>query len=111
MLNPIIRPVVLCGGSGTRLWPLSREAFPKQFAPIIGQHSTFQETLLRVRDPSVFGKPLVVTNKAHRFMVERQIAEIGIAADILLEPTARDSGPAILAAAVHLHRESRMPSR
>ncbi len=103
---PVIRPVVLCGGSGTRLWPLSREAFPKQFAPIIGQRSTFQETLLRVTDPAVFGRPLVVTNKTHRFMVERQLAEIGIAADILLEPMARDSGPAILAASVYLHRES-----
>lgn len=106
MSHPVIRPVILCGGSGTRLWPLSREAFPKQFAPIIGQRSTFQETLLRVKDPAVFGRPLVVTNQAHRFMVERQLAEIGIAADILLEPMARDSGPAILASAVHLHRES-----
>jgi mannose-1-phosphate guanylyltransferase / mannose-6-phosphate isomerase len=106
MSSPIIRPVVLCGGSGTRLWPLSREAFPKQFAPIIGQRSTFQETLLRVRDANVFGRPLIVTNKAHRFMVERQLAEIGIEADILLEPMARDSGPAVLAAAIHLERQS-----
>jgi len=103
---PVIRPVILCGGSGTRLWPLSREAFPKQFAPIIGRHSTFQETLLRVKDPAIFGRPLIVTNQAHRFMVERQLAEIGIAADVLLEPMARDSGPAILAASVYLHRES-----
>ncbi|MCU0820767.1 MAG: mannose-1-phosphate guanylyltransferase/mannose-6-phosphate isomerase [Beijerinckiaceae bacterium] len=103
---PVIRPVILCGGSGTRLWPLSREAFPKQFAPIIGKRSTFQDTLLRVQDPAVFGKPLIITNKAHRFMVERQLAEIGIAADILLEPMARDSGPAILAASVYLRRES-----
>ncbi|MCA3632504.1 MAG: mannose-1-phosphate guanylyltransferase/mannose-6-phosphate isomerase [Methylobacterium sp.] len=106
MSQPIIRPVILCGGSGTRLWPLSREAFPKQFAPIIGRHSTFQETLLRVKDPAVFGKPLVITNRSHRFMVERQLAEIGIAADILLEPMARDSGPAVLAAALYLHRQT-----
>ncbi len=103
---PVIRPVILCGGSGTRLWPLSREAFPKQFAPIIGKHSTFQETLQRVKDPAIFGRPLIVTNQAHRFMVERQLAEIGIAADVLLEPMARDSGPAILAASIYLHRES-----
>ncbi len=103
---PVIRPVILCGGSGTRLWPLSREAFPKQFAPIIGQRSTFQETLLRVKDAAIFGRPLIVTNQVHRFMVERQLAEIGIAADILLEPMARDSGPAILAASIYLHRES-----
>ncbi|MCZ8270259.1 MAG: mannose-1-phosphate guanylyltransferase/mannose-6-phosphate isomerase [Beijerinckiaceae bacterium] len=106
MSQPIIRPVILCGGSGTRLWPLSREAFPKQFAPIIGKRSTFQETLLRVKDPAVFGKPLVITNRSHRFMVERQLAEIGIAADILLEPMARDSGPAVLAAALYLHRQT-----
>lgn len=104
--HAIVRPVILCGGSGTRLWPASREAFPKQFAPIIGEHSTFQETLLRVVDPSIFGRPLVVTNKAHRFMVERQIREIGIEADILLEPVARDSGPAIIAASLLIARDS-----
>jgi mannose-1-phosphate guanylyltransferase/mannose-6-phosphate isomerase len=102
MVNPIIRPVILCGGSGKRLWPISREAYPKQFAPILGKYSTFQDTLLRMKEPGVFGKPLVVTNHAHRFMVERQLGEIGIEADILLEPIARDSGPAVLAAATYL---------
>ena len=97
---PLIRPVIMCGGSGTRLWPASRETFPKQFAPIIGEKSTFQETLLRVKDPALFGKPVVITNKAHRFMVERQMHEIGIDCDILLEPVARDSGPAIIASSV-----------
>lgn len=93
----LVRPVIMCGGSGTRLWPASREAFPKQFAPLIGSRSTFQETLTRVNDPKLFGKPLVITNKIHRFMVERQMADIGVSADILLEPMARDSGPAIIA--------------
>jgi mannose-1-phosphate guanylyltransferase / mannose-6-phosphate isomerase len=95
-----VRPVILCGGSGTRLWPASREAFPKQFAPLIGERSTFQETLLRVQDPALFGKPVVITNKVHRFMVERQMQEIGVACDLLLEPVARDSGPAIVAASL-----------
>lgn len=104
--TPTIRPVIMCGGSGTRLWPASREAFPKQFAPLIGQRSTFQETVLRVQDRAHFGRPLIVTNKAHRFMVERQLSEIGIEADILLEPVARDSGPAIIAAALHLARHT-----
>ena len=106
--NPrgIIRPVVMCGGSGTRLWPASREAFPKQFAPLLGERSTFQETLIRVSDPVLFGKPLIVTNKIHRFMVERQLAEIGLQADILLEPVARDSGPAILAASLFMAEHS-----
>jgi mannose-1-phosphate guanylyltransferase/mannose-6-phosphate isomerase len=93
-----IIPVILCGGSGTRLWPASRESFPKQFAPLIGDRSTFQETLLRVAEGPQFGRPLIVTNRAHRFMAERQMAEIGVSGDMLLEPVARDSGPAILAA-------------
>lgn len=96
----LVRPVIMCGGSGTRLWPASRETFPKQFAPIIGERSTFQETLLRVQDPAIFGKPVVITNKAHRFLVERQMNEIGIPCDILLEPIARDSGPAIIASSL-----------
>ncbi|MGL5446778.1 MAG: mannose-1-phosphate guanylyltransferase/mannose-6-phosphate isomerase, partial [Rhabdaerophilum sp.] len=102
----MIRPVIMCGGSGTRLWPASREVFPKQFAPLIGQRSTFQETILRMQDAAHFGRPLIVTNKVHRFMVERQLAEIGIEADILLEPVARDSGPAIIAAALYLAQHS-----
>ena len=95
-----VRPVIMCGGSGTRLWPASREAFPKQFAPLLGARSTFQDTLARVSDPALFDRPLIVTNKIHRFMVERQVAEIGLDADILLEPVARDSGPAILASSL-----------
>lgn len=102
----LIRPVIMCGGSGTRLWPASREAFPKQFAPLIGELSTFQDTLTRVDDPALFGKPLVITNRIHRFMVERQIAEIGLEADILLEPVARDSGPAILASSLYIAEHS-----
>jgi mannose-1-phosphate guanylyltransferase/mannose-6-phosphate isomerase len=101
-----IRPVIMCGGSGTRLWPASREAFPKQFAPLLGARSTFQDTLTRVSDPTLFGKPLIVTNKIHRFLVERQLSEIGLAADILLEPVARDSGPAILAACLYMKAHS-----
>lgn len=95
-----VRPVILCGGSGTRLWPASRETFPKQFAHIIGARSTFQETILRVKEASLFGRPLVVTNHAHRNLVEQQLAEIGAEADVLLEPMARDSGPAIIAASL-----------
>ena len=98
----VVRPVILCGGSGTRLWPASRSSFPKQFAPLIGERSTFQETLLRVQDSAVFGRPLIVTNRAHRFIAEEQLRELGIAADLLLEPVARDSGPAIIAASLFL---------
>jgi mannose-1-phosphate guanylyltransferase / mannose-6-phosphate isomerase len=101
-----VRPVIMCGGSGTRLWPASREAFPKQFAAIIGDRSTFQETLLRVQDPTIFGRPVIIANQAHRFMVERQLSEIGVEADILLEPVARDSGPAIIASSLFVAQQT-----
>ena len=104
--SKLVRPIIMCGGSGTRLWPASREAFPKQFAPIIGARSTFQETLLRVSDPAMFDRPLVITNKAHRFMAERQMREIGIDGDLLLEPVAQDSGPAIVASSLFVAQAS-----
>jgi mannose-1-phosphate guanylyltransferase/mannose-6-phosphate isomerase len=94
-----IVPLVMCGGAGTRLWPSSREGRPKQFLPLLGSRSTFQETMLRVSDPAVFGRPIVITNTQYRFIVQEQLAEIGIEADILLEPMRRDSGPAIAAGA------------
>jgi len=87
----------MCGGAGTRLWPASREGRPKQFLPLFGAHSTFQDTLHRVSDPHLFGRPIVVTNAQYRFLVAEQLAEIGVEADILLEPVRRDSGPAIAA--------------
>lgn len=97
MANPI-RPVILSGGAGTRLWPASRESLPKQFLKLLGERSTLQETLLRVSDAKTFGKPVIVANHAYRFLVREQLQEIGIEADILLEPARRDSGPAIAAA-------------
>src|SRR4029078_9682800 len=92
-----IIPLIMCGGAGTRLWPASREVRPKQFLPLFGSRSTFQDTLLRVSDASLFGRPIVITNAAYRFMVLEQLAEVGIEADVLLEPMRRDSGPAIAA--------------
>jgi mannose-1-phosphate guanylyltransferase/mannose-6-phosphate isomerase len=94
-----IIPLIMCGGAGTRLWPASREVHPKQFLSLFGARSTFQETLLRVADAALFGRPIVITNEAYRFMVLEQLAEIGHEADILLEPMRRDSGPAIAAGA------------
>jgi mannose-1-phosphate guanylyltransferase/mannose-1-phosphate guanylyltransferase/mannose-6-phosphate isomerase len=94
-----IIPLVMCGGAGTRLWPASREVRPKQFLPLFGPRSTFQDTLKRVSDPALFDRPIVITNAAYRFMVLEQLAEIGLEADILLEPVRRDSGPAIAAGA------------
>ena len=89
----------MCGGAGTRLWPASREVHPKQFLPLFGARSTFQDTILRVSDATLFERPIVITNTAYRFMVLEQLAEIGLEADVLLEPMRRDSGPAIAAGA------------
>ena len=94
-----IVPLIMCGGAGTRLWPASREVRPKQFLPLFGTRSTFQDTILRVSEPALFDRPIIITNAAYRFMVLEQLAEIGIEADILLEPMRRDSGPAIAAGA------------
>ena len=98
MFNRII-PLIMCGGAGTRLWPLSREGRPKQFISLFGKHSTFQDTILRVSDQRVFDRPIIVTGVAYRFMVLEQMAELGLPADILLEPARRDLGPAIAAGA------------
>jgi mannose-1-phosphate guanylyltransferase / mannose-6-phosphate isomerase len=94
-----IIPLIMCGGAGTRLWPASREVRPKQFLSLFGARSTFQDTLLRVSDKDLFERPIVITNAAYRFMLLEQLAEIGLEADILLEPARRDSGPAIAAGA------------
>jgi mannose-1-phosphate guanylyltransferase/mannose-6-phosphate isomerase len=99
-MNARIIPLIMCGGTGTRLWPASREVRPKQFLPLFGPRSTFQDTLLRVSDAALFERPIVITNAAYRFMVLEQLAEIGLEADVLLEPMRRDSGPAIAAGSV-----------
>jgi mannose-1-phosphate guanylyltransferase/mannose-6-phosphate isomerase len=104
-----IVPLVMCGGAGTRLWPSSREGRPKQFLPLLGSRSTFQDTMLRVADASVFARPIVITNTEYRFIVKEQLDEIGIEADILLEPIRRDSGPAIAAGAVFGERRGGNP--
>ena len=90
----------MCGGAGTRLWPASREGRPKQFLPLFGPRSTFQDTLSRVSDPTLFGRPIVVTNTQYRFLVAEQLAEIGAEADVILEPARRNSAPAIAAGAI-----------
>ena len=97
-----VNPIILCGGSGTRLWPVSRDSFPKQFVPLLGELSTFQATLKRVADGSLFGKPVVVTNEKFRFLAEEQAAAAGIAVDIIMEPMPRDSAAAIAASAHYL---------
>ncbi|MGJ8583651.1 MAG: mannose-1-phosphate guanylyltransferase/mannose-6-phosphate isomerase [Marinosulfonomonas sp.] len=97
-----IHPVILCGGSGTRLWPSSRKAFPKQFSPLMGKDSLFQHTLRRLSDP-MFTKPIVLTNEEFRFLAQDQAEELGLDdAQVVLEPVGRDTAPAILTAALML---------
>jgi mannose-1-phosphate guanylyltransferase/mannose-6-phosphate isomerase len=97
----------MCGGAGTRLWPASRENRPKQFLPLLGRYSTFQETIRRVSNRELFGRPIVVTNGQYRFLVAEQLAEVEADANILLEPVRRDSGPAIVAGATFAFADDR----
>ena len=97
-MNKIV-PVLLAGGAGTRLWPVSRDALPKQFLPLIGERSTYQETLLRVADRELFAAPVVVTGAEFRFFAKRQADDLRIDATVVIEPMRRDSGPALAAAA------------
>ena len=98
----MITPVLLCGGSGTRLWPLSRKSYPKQFSALMGATSLFQASAARLAGPD-YAAPVVVTADAFRFIVTEQMAEAGIATGaVLIEPAGRDTAPAVLAAALHL---------
>ncbi|MGE0211756.1 MAG: mannose-1-phosphate guanylyltransferase/mannose-6-phosphate isomerase [Parvibaculaceae bacterium] len=101
-----IIPVILCGGSGTRLWPASRTAYPKQFLPLFEGISSFQSTLARIDDPTLFSPPIIVAGERHRFLALHELGSLGLEAEILLEPEPRDSGPAILAAALHVAARS-----
>jgi mannose-1-phosphate guanylyltransferase / mannose-6-phosphate isomerase len=96
MPSPII-PILLAGGTGTRLWPVSRDALPKQFLPLVGKRSSYQETLLRVQDP-MFAAPIVITGPDFHFFARRQAEEVGVEVTVLIEPMRRDSGPAVAAA-------------
>lgn len=93
-----IYPVIMCGGSGTRLWPASRPAHPKQFLPLVGVRSMFQATVLRVAGLPGAAEVVVVAGLAHRALIEAQLSEIGTTAAVLLEPEARDSAAAMAAA-------------
>src|SRR5271155_641467 len=93
-------PVILSGGAGTRLWPLSRELYPKQLLPLVGPNTMLQDTLQRL-DGLDIAAPIVVCNEAHRFLVAEQLRTIGIEKPraIILEPAGRNTAPAIALAA------------
>lgn len=98
-----IIPVIMAGGKGTRLWPLSRSSAPKQFIQLVEETSLFQQTLKRVADSAIFEAPIVITNQDFRFNVAEQAREAGVKLSaILLEPTARNTAAAIAAAASYL---------
>ena len=100
MAQTRITPLILAGGSGTRWWPVSRDAMPKQFMTLVGQKSTFQQALQRLGDTTLFAAPIVMTVGEFRFFVQHQAAEVGCTVTVVLEPQRRDSGPAIAAGAL-----------
>ena len=103
---PII-PVILSGGAGVRLWPLSRAAKPKQFLNIIGEHSLFQQTLLRCIGDGFDPKPIVVSGESQRFLIAEDLRSIGVQAEIVLEPLRRDSCAAVAAGCLMALRRSK----
>jgi mannose-1-phosphate guanylyltransferase / mannose-6-phosphate isomerase len=105
MAEPRIHPVILSGGSGTRLWPMSRAAYPKQLMPLISEQTLLQDTAGRVSDAGRFAAPLIVCNDEHRFMVAEQLREVAIKpVAIVLEPVARNTAAAAAVAALILLR-------
>lgn len=97
----MITPILMCGGSGTRLWPLSRRSYPKQFVPLVGARTLFQQAAERLSGPG-YGRPVAITGSDFRFIVTEQLAEVGIdPGTILIEPEGRNTGPAVMAAALH----------
>jgi len=102
-----IVPVILSGGSGTRLWPLSRKQYPKQYLPLAGDNTMLQETILRLNGLDNLADPIIVCNADHRFLVADQCQQISIKnPTILLEPVGRNTAPAIAAAALQSLRDS-----
>lgn len=110
MVSTKIVPVLLAGGGGSRLWPVSRESLPKQFQPLVGSLSTFQQTLQRVSDPDLFEDPIVITSEAFKFFASRQAGIVNRPVSLVLEPCRRDSAAAVAVAALLVeHRRSASP--
>ena len=98
-----ITPVILAGGSGTRLWPISREDQPKQFLPLIDSNSLFQQTVSRFQNNELYRYPLIVGNETHRFLIQNQLKDIGLqTSEIILEPTGKNTAPALTLATLRM---------
>src|ERR1700748_2007429 len=101
--EPKIYPVILSGGSGTRLWPMSRSLYPKQLLALFGDTSLLQQTVGRVAGKPGFAPPVIVANEEHRFIIAEQLREIGVGpAALLLEPVGRNTAPAAAVAALRV---------
>ena len=103
-----IYPILLAGGSGTRLWPLSRKSYPKQFSALMGDKTLFQQSALRLTSSDIvqFSKPLTLTNVDFRFIVREQLKEIDLeTGDILIEPEGKNTAASILSASIHIMKQ------
>src|SRR5438874_3732165 len=99
----MIYPVILSGGSGTRLWPMSRSLYPKQLLALFGDTSLLQQTVSRIAGKPDFAPPVIVANEEHRFIIAEQLREIGVEpAALLLEPVGRNTAPAAAVAALRI---------
>ena len=104
----LIQPIILSGGSGTRLWPLSREHYPKQLLPLCGDETLLQQTVMRIGNLKGARSPIVVCNEEHRFLIGEQLLEIGVKpASLILEPVGRNTAPALTLAALSLSEAER----
>ena len=99
MSSASIFPVIIAGGVGSRLWPVSRKSWPKQFCRLIDELSLFQSTIIRVSD-AVFQKPIIVTSSEYRFIVSDQLAQINVSGEVYLEPEGKNTAPAVFASAI-----------
>jgi mannose-1-phosphate guanylyltransferase/mannose-6-phosphate isomerase len=101
-----LHPVVLCGGSGSRLWPMSRRLLPKQFLPLVTERTLLQDTVLRLAQLAECADPIVISNNEHRFLVAEQLNELGVKPAVqILEPVGRNTAPAVAVAALHVKKQ------